>query len=106
VVVSPTVEIGGRFDTGKDKLILRYYADAGVSFLPSNSRTVDASFAGALPENGTFATTIDSPDVLGDLDIGAQLYQANGFEVKADYGTQIGSNFFSQGGTLRLAYHF
>jgi hypothetical protein len=45
----------------------------------------------------TFTTVIDSPNVLGDLDIGTRLYQVNGFEVKVDYDTQVGSNFFSQG---------
>ena len=106
VVLSPVVEVGGRLDPGRGALTLRYYADFGVSFMPDNSRRVDASFAGALPTDGSFATTIESPNVLGDLDVGVQLYQARGFEVKADYGTRVGSAFFSQGGTLRLAYHF
>lgn len=87
-------------------MILRYYTDLGVTFLPGNSRTVDASIVGALAQNGTFATTINSPDVLGDIDFGLQLYQASGFEVKADYGVQLGNAFFGQSGTLRLAYHF
>lgn len=106
VVISPMVEFGGRFNTSRDSFIMRYYADLGVSFLPGNSRTVDASLVGALPEDGVFATTINSPNVLGDLKLGLQLYQVAGFEVKADYDIHAGSAFFSQGGTLRLAYHF
>jgi hypothetical protein len=108
VVVSPTAEIGGRysFGPGNDAFNLRYYADAGISLLPNDSRTVHANLVAALPADGSFATVVTSPDVLGDLAIGVQLYQADGFEVKADYGTQIGRAFFSQGGTLRLAYRF
>ncbi len=106
VVISPMVEIGGRYDTGWKSTVLRYYVDVGASFLPSNSRTVNASIEGALAQDGTFGTTINSPDALGDIDFGLQLYQAAGFEVKAEYGIQAGNAFFAQGGTLRLAYHF
>jgi uncharacterized protein with beta-barrel porin domain len=108
VVVSPMAEIGGRYDFGprNDPYIVRYYADAGISLMPNNRRTVNASLATAMPSDGSFATTVTSPNVLGDLAIGVQLYQADGFEVKADYDTQVGHAFFSQGGTLRLAYHF
>jgi hypothetical protein len=87
-------------------MILRYYTDLGVTFLPGNSRTVSASLEGALPQDGTFATVVNSPNVLGNMDFGLQLYQAHGFEVKADYDVQVGDAFFSQGGTLRMAYHF
>jgi hypothetical protein len=106
VTVSPMVEVGGRLDTGWKSMILRYYTDLGVTFLPGNSRTVNSSIEGALTQDGTFATPVASPDVLGDIDFGLQLYQADGFEVKADYGVQLGGDYFGQGGTLRLAYHF
>ena len=106
VVVSPEVELGGRLNFGTTPLILRYYADGGVSFMPGSGRTVQVSLAGALAADGTFSSRSNVPNVLGDMGVGLQLYQANGFEVKADYDTQIGSAFFGQAGTLRLAYHF
>ena len=106
VVVSPEVELGGRLNFGTTPLILRYYADGGVSFMPGSGRTVQVSLAGALAADGTFSSRSNVPNVLGDVGVGLQLYQANGFEVKADYDTQIGSAFFGQAGTLRLAYHF
>jgi uncharacterized protein with beta-barrel porin domain len=106
VVITPALELGGRVNLGMQSLILRYYADTGVSFMPGNDRTVQSSLVGAPATLGTFGTETQLPNVLGDIGVGVQLYQANGFEVKAEYDTQIGSAFFSQGGTLRLAYHF
>jgi hypothetical protein len=105
VVISPMVEFGGRFNS-KEGLIVRPYAAVGVSFLPNNTRTVDASFIGALPGDGTFQTFIKSPTVLGDVDLGLQLYRAGGFEVKAEYALKAGSAYVSQTGSLRTAYHF
>jgi uncharacterized protein with beta-barrel porin domain len=106
VVISPMVEFGGRYDTGWNGFVLRAYADTGVSLLPGNTHSVDASLAGAAPGDGVFTAKIDSPNVLGDFDFGLQLYQAAGFELKADYNVQTGSRLFTQGGTFRLAYHF
>ena len=105
VVISPMFEIGGRANYGNQGY-LRAFADLGISILPGNNRTVQAAFADASPADGTFSSTIDSPNVLGNAAIGLQLYRADGFEIRADYNTQIGSNFFAQGGMLKLAYHF
>ena len=63
-VISPVVEIGGRIDPAGG-FVLRYYGDFGVSFLPDNSRSVAASFVNASPADGSFSTTIESPDVPG-----------------------------------------
>ena len=105
VVISPMVEIGGRTDFGTQGY-LRAFADLGISVLPGNNRTVRASFADANPADGYFSSTVDSPSVLGNADLGLQLYRIDGLELRADYSTQIGSDFFAQGGTLKLAYHF
>jgi hypothetical protein len=105
VVISPMVELGGRTNFGNQGY-LRAFADLGLSVLPGNNRTVRASFADANPADGTFSSTIDSPDVLGNADLGLQLYRMDGLELRADYSTQIGGDFFAEGGTLKLAYHF
>jgi hypothetical protein len=44
--------------------------------------------------------------VLGDFELGVQVYRAGGFEVKAEYEANIGGSFVSQGASARLAYHF
>jgi hypothetical protein len=99
------VEFGGRLAL-QEGIIVRPYAAIGVSFLPNNTRTVNASFVGAQPGDGTFQTFINSPNVLGDVDVGVQLYRAGGFEVKAEYALKAGNPYVSQTGSLRAAYHF
>ena len=105
VVFSPMVELGGRHDIDKDT-ILRPYVAVGLSVVPNNTRTVDASFIGALPGDGTFQTLIRSPDVLGNVELGVQLYRVNGFEVRAEYSLKAGSAYLAQSGGARIAWHF
>jgi hypothetical protein len=64
------------------------------------------AFIGALPGDGTFQTFIKSPNVLGDVALGVQLYRAGGFEVKAEYAVKAGNAYLNQTGSLRAAYHF
>jgi uncharacterized protein with beta-barrel porin domain len=105
VVVSPMVEFGGRYDIDQ-RTILRAYAAIGASFLPNNSRTISASFIGALPQTATFQSSIKSPKVLGNFALGVQLYRVGGLEVKAEYDLKGGSAFLANSGSVRAAYHF
>ncbi|MBS7543819.1 autotransporter outer membrane beta-barrel domain-containing protein [Ancylobacter oerskovii] len=104
VIVSPMVEIGGRYDL--DDLILRPFLTAGVSFSSNDSRVVSARFAGASARDGTFQTYLNSPAVLGTISAGLDLYKAGGFELKAEYGFSAGDSFQVQSGSVRFAYHF
>ncbi len=105
VGLSPMVEIGGRVTLG-DGMLLRPFAAVGLSILPDNSRSLVASFAGASAADGAFRSSLISPDLLGRVTIGAQLYRAGAFELKAEYDGSFGSSFISQGASARLAYHF
>ena len=105
LAITPALEIGSRIDLNT-RTTLRTYADVGMSVIPDNQRTVAASFAGALTEDGAFQTTIKSPNVTGNLDLGVQLYHASGFDMRAEYNLRGGDSFLSQGGTLRLGYRF
>jgi hypothetical protein len=105
IALSPMAEFGGRLVLG-EKTILRSFAMVGVSFLPDNTRSIDASFVGAAPEDGTFRSFLNSPGVVGNVELGVQLYRAGGFEVKAEYDASIGGSFLSQSASARLAYHF
>lgn len=53
VALSPMVEFGGRITTN-DNETLRVFAAIGMSFLPDNTRVIDATFVGASPADGTF----------------------------------------------------
>src|SRR5262249_309367 len=105
VAVSPMVEFGGRYVT-MDNVIIRPYAAIGVTFLPNNTRFVDASLVGASPADGTFRTFMKAPGVLGDFSAGVQLYRAGGFEVKAEYDLKAAGSYLSQSGSARFAWHF
>ena len=99
------VEFGGRLDLDPETA-LRAYVAFGMSYQPDNSRTIHSSFAGASSANGTFSDRIDSPEVLGRIDVGLQLVRAGGFELKGEYTADIGGSFLSQSASARAAYHF
>ena len=105
VAITPAVEIGSRFDLNP-VTTMRAYAVIGMSVLPDNQRSVASRFASASLDDGTFATTIKSPEVTGNLDLGVQIYHVSGFDLRADYNLRGGDAFLSQGGTLRLGYRF
>jgi hypothetical protein len=105
VALSPMVEFGGRLDLDPETA-LRAYVAFGMSYQPDNSRTIHSSFAGASSANGTFSDHIDSPEVLGRIDVGLQLFRAGGLELKGEYTADIGGSFLSQSASARFAYHF
>lgn len=105
VAISPELEFGGRYNTDQNT-ILRPFVAIGVNFIPNNTRTVDANFVGASAYDGSFTTYMKSPNVLGNLDVGFQLYREGGFEVRTEYTLHAGSGFLSQSASGRIAYHF
>ena len=104
-MVSPMVEIGGRHNIDTTT-ILRPFIEFGMSILPDSQRTLNARLAGASPADGTFTTYSNAPNALGRVNLGVQLYQVNGYEVKAEYGVAAGSNYLAQTGSARVTYHF
>ena len=105
VIMSPMVEIGGRYNIVQT-MVLRPYEAAGMNVLPENTSTVNASFTGSLAGFGSFTASAKSPSVLGNLVVGAQLYQVGGIEVGAEYDVNAGEAYLSQTVSLRVAYHF
>ncbi|OZI26258.1 hypothetical protein CAL26_02665 [Bordetella genomosp. 9] len=105
VSFSPMIEFGRRGDLDA-KTTIRAYAAFGISWRPDNTRTVKSSFSNADSSNGTFTDYIKSPEVLGKVDLGLQLFRAGGYELRAGYTADIGNHFISQSATARFAYHF
>lgn len=105
VALSPMVEFGGRLDVDPETT-LRAYAAFGVTYQPDNTRTIHSSFVGASSANDTFSDQIDSPGMLGRIDVGVQLFRAGGFELKGEYTADVGDSFLSQSASARFAYHF
>jgi hypothetical protein len=78
----------------------------GASFLPDNNSTTTASFTGLIAGLGRIQSSSSGPAVLANLEVGLQLYRTHGFEMKAEYVLSAGNDYFSQGASLRGAYHF
>ncbi|HYG44131.1 MAG TPA: hypothetical protein VEA17_14530 [Bordetella sp.] len=105
VAFTPMLEFGRRMNLDP-KTTLRAYAAFGASIRPSAGYTVRSSFTNGLSSDGTFTDHVSAPDVLGKVDMGLQIYRANGFEVKAGYTVDFGSHYVSQTASARFAYHF
>lgn len=105
-VASPRVEFGARYDLGPTTL--RPYVDIGASFFSGDESRVDEGFAGTLAAIGRFQlqTSVKQPSALGVVDLGIQLYEVGGFEVKVEYNLKGAKEYLSEGGGLRVAYHF
>ncbi len=105
VVFSPMAEFGARGDLDSG-VVLRGYAALGVSWQSNPGWVMDASFVGASSANGSFQSYSNTPDVLGRLKVGAQVYQRGGLEFRAEYALDAGSGYRGQVGSARLAYRF
>jgi hypothetical protein len=105
VALSPMVEVGGRLDLD-EQTTLRAFAGFGVAYQPDNTRTIHSSFVGASSADGTFSDYVDSPEVVGKIDLGLQLFRTGGFELKGEYTADVGDTFLSQTASARAAYHF
>ncbi|MBS7542825.1 hypothetical protein [Ancylobacter oerskovii] len=103
--LSAMVEVGGRIDL-ESGMTLRPYATVGLSYLPQNTRSFEASFVNATADNGSFLTYVETPEVLGRVDLGMQLYRAAGFEMRVGYAADFGDAYLSQTASARLAYRF
>ncbi|CAM4030675.1 Autotransporter domain-containing protein [Bordetella tumulicola] len=99
------VEFGRRMDLD-DKTTLRAYAAFGLRYTPDNTHRIDASFANATADNGTFTDRVRSPELLGKVDLGLQMFRAGGLEIKAGYSADFSSSFLSQSANIRLGYYF
>ncbi|MFC7395585.1 hypothetical protein ACFQU1_00065 [Chelatococcus sp. GCM10030263] len=105
VALSAMMEVGGRINLD-EQTTLRPYASVGVSYLPDDTRAIEASFANETVNNGTFFDYIETPDILGRIDLGLQVYRLDDFELKVGYTADIGSSYLSQSVSARFAYHF
>jgi uncharacterized protein with beta-barrel porin domain len=105
VGISPLLEFGNDFLT-EDKTRVKVYVSAGATFLPNNNQTMATSFVGASAANGTFDVVTNGPDVLGRLNLGVEVFQTNGIQVRAQYGLQAGENYWSQSLSANLVYRF
>ncbi len=105
LAVSPMVEYGADF-VSEGQTRMKFYVSAGATFLPNNQQTSAMSFVGAQAGNGTFDVITDGPSILGRLNIGMQIYEHEGYEVRAQYGLQAGENYWSQSLSINALFRF
>jgi uncharacterized protein with beta-barrel porin domain len=105
-MVTPALEIGGRFDLG-DGAILRPYATAGVSFLANGGWTARMHLAGFSGSGiAPFRITTGAPQTYGNLTAGLELQKKGGFELRAEYGLRAASHYTDQTASIRAAFRF
>ncbi|MCW6509452.1 hypothetical protein [Lichenifustis flavocetrariae] len=103
LVVSPTMEIGGRIDV--QSWTLRPFGTVGITFVPNNTVSSLAKFQ----DDGSgdyFRTISHVPDKLAEIGLGVQLTTAESFQLTAEYRTQLSRSFISQTGSAKLQYRF
>ncbi|QHE92594.1 autotransporter outer membrane beta-barrel domain-containing protein [Pandoraea fibrosis] len=102
VLVSPTIEVGGRFDW--HGVTVRPYLSLGASFTSKGNASVDAQLV-QFP-TAPFQITSSQPTVYGNLTAGVELLSAKGLELRAEYSLRRAEAQTVQSAALRLAKHF
>ncbi|MBJ3775328.1 autotransporter outer membrane beta-barrel domain-containing protein [Acuticoccus mangrovi] len=105
VAFAPYLEAGGRFGLG-EAWVLRPYAGAGLVAMTNDTWVTKASLVGALSSAGTFEIKSDVPNLIGQFDLGLQLTRGNGFEARLEYGLELGDDYQSSTGSLRIGFEF
>jgi uncharacterized protein with beta-barrel porin domain len=104
-VLTPAVELAGRFDL-TDRFVMRPFATMGVRFLSQDDWKVQARLLGAQDEAGSFQSSTAMPDVLGDFQLGLQVFQEVDLELSLAYHLQMGDDCVGQAANVRVAYRF
>jgi len=102
VMVTPSLEIGGRTDL--QEATLRSYVSLGASFLSGGAITTQMK----LDEFNLapFAVTTGAPTTYGNFSAGLEWINRNGFELRGEYSLRAGDHYLDQSAMLRAAYRF
>ncbi|VVE74315.1 outer membrane autotransporter barrel domain-containing protein 8 [Pandoraea sputorum] len=101
-ILSPSVEVGGRFDLRG--ATLRPYLSLGMSFASARRLSTDVSFV-QFP-GASFAVSASQPRAYGNFSAGIELLSDKGLEVRAEYSLRTAPSQTVQSAALRLAKHF
>jgi len=106
VVVTPSIELGSRIELGH-RGVLRPYARFGVAFHSNREWEVEGRLEAA-PSNADSAIfRFNGANAVAEAQIGLDLVQANGFDLRAEYSIHVDNDdFVSQSAQLKLAYRF
>jgi outer membrane autotransporter protein len=97
------LELGARFDLGS-KMVLKPVLGIGGSFFSKNEWNTQARFAGSVAAPFEVSSTL--PTALFNLNLGVTLMSGDNLHLRLDYSGQFGSDYRSNGGSLKLSYFF
>jgi uncharacterized protein with beta-barrel porin domain len=101
---TPQVELGERIDL-RGGMQLQPHITAGLTGLADGSWVTPVKLAAA-PGTGYTNVKTPLPNLLGQINLGVDLYDPNGWQAKLQYGTSIGGSYNTQSVTLRLTDRF
>lgn len=104
-MISPAVELGGRFDLGESTSV-HPYLSLGASFMRNERLSAEAWFKTADADISRFRSSVKMPSSLLDIGLGAQLFSAGKYELRAEAKSRIGEDFLEQEGSLRFSVRF
>lgn len=104
VMLTPTLEIGGRIEL-KQGGTLRPYLALGATWMSDNTWTTTNRLMGD-SGSGAFEITTTNPRVTGNAKAGLEFLNRNGLELRAEYEGNFAKRYASHTGILRLAKHF
>ncbi|MGC7405730.1 autotransporter outer membrane beta-barrel domain-containing protein [Pandoraea pneumonica] len=101
-VLSPAIEVGGRFDYRG--VTLRPYLSLGMSFASRGDVSTEVSLV-QLP-SAPFVISSSQPRAYGNFAVGVELLSGKGLEMRAEYSLRTAPSQTVQSAALRLAKHF
>ena len=103
LAIVPMLELGGRIDLDA-KMVLKPVLGIGGSFFNKNEWSTQARFVGSPAAPFEVSTTL--PSALFNVNLGITLMSGDNLHVRLDYTGQFGSDYRSNGGSLKLSYLF
>ncbi|MEQ8503648.1 MAG: autotransporter outer membrane beta-barrel domain-containing protein, partial [Sneathiellaceae bacterium] len=101
---TPEIEVGGRLDLGD--AILRPYAGIGVTVWNDAKWSQSARLAAAPAGGPSIDSSFEGDQVVGRAELGLDLVHGSGMAFRAQYGAEMGSDFVSHTGSVRLGIRF
>ncbi len=104
-VISPSVEVGGRFDLNSG-FTVRPYASVGVSFSSTDKWESQARLTSAPSGTDLFKSTLETGRVFGRVSTGVQVLSNKGMDVSLQYDGLLSSKVNSHSGSLKATWSF
>lgn len=104
-IVSPGVEVGGRFDLDNGYTV-RPYASVGVSLSSTDKWDMRARFANSPAGTDPFRSTLETGRVFGQVSGGIQVLSKKGVDVKLQYDGLLSNKVSSHSGSVKLNWRF